>query len=181
MRKNALLCLLMVLLMNAVLLAQSTTASTPLIVATPTVTIQGLDGKEVVFTLDQLKQMPQQSVSVMNPHTKAKENYEGVLLSDVLAKLSTPSGDKLRGEEMADYVEVMGGDRYRVVFALAELDPAFQDSKVLLAISSDGKPLSPTVGPIRLVATQDKRPARSVRMVAAIAIRRAPPISPSGS
>ena len=174
MRKRALLYPLLVLLMNAVLVAQSTTAATPLITAMPTVTVQGLDGKNVVFTLDQLRQMPQQSVSVMNPHTKAKENYEGVLLSDVLTKLSAPSGDKLRGEEMADYVEVTGSDRYRVVFALAELDPAFQDNKVLLAISSDGKPLDDKLGPVRLVAPQDKRPARSVRMVNTITVRRAP-------
>ena len=170
-RKTA-LSLLFLLIVQACLFAQS--AATPTTAATPTLTVQGLDGKDVVFTLEQLKQMPQQSVSVMNPHTKAKENYEGVLLTDLLAKVATPTGDKLRGEEMADYVEVMGSDRYRVVFALAELDPAFQDNKVLLAITSDGKPLAQNVGPFRVVAPQDKRPARSVRMVAMIAVRRAP-------
>ena len=75
---------------------------------------------------------------------------------------------------MRDYVEVTGRDGYKAVFALAELDPAFQDNQVLVAISSDGKPLDEKLGPVRIVAPQDKRPARSVRMVTSIAIRRAP-------
>jgi hypothetical protein len=75
---------------------------------------------------------------------------------------------------MRDYVEVTGRDGYRAVFALAELDAAFQDNKVVVAITSDGKPLNNEQGPMRIVAPQDKRPARSVRMVTTIAIRRAP-------
>ena len=51
---------------------------------------------------------------------------------------------------------------------------AFQDNKVLLAISSGGKPLDEKQGPIRVVAPQNKRPARSVRMVTMIAVCRAP-------
>ena len=139
-----------------------------------TITVEGIDGPKASYTLEQLRQMPQQSVSVVNPHTKASENYEGVLLRDLLAKSNAPSGDKLRGDEMRDYVEVTGTDGYSAVFALAELDPAFQDNKVLVAISSAGKPLGEKVGPVRVVAPQDKRPARSVRMVTTIAVRRAP-------
>ena len=142
--------------------------------ASSTVTVKGLDGSEVVFTLEQLKRMPQQSASIMNPHRNAKENYEGVLLRELLAKVKAPAGEQLRGADMADYVDVMGSDRYHAVFALAELDSAFQDNQVLLAITSDGKPLPANVGPMRLVAPQDKRPARSVRMVTTITLRRAP-------
>jgi hypothetical protein len=137
-------------------------------------TAEGLDGSKAAYTLDQLRQMPQQSVSVTNPHTKTTENYAGVLLTDLLAKLNTPAGDKLRGDEMRDYVEVAGRDGYRAVFALAELDPAFQDNLVLVAIAMDGKPLDDKLGPVRIVAPQDKRPARSVRMVTTITVRRAP-------
>lgn len=138
------------------------------------VTIVGLDGNKLTLTLDQLRQMPQQTVTLNNPHTKSTEKYEGVLLRDVLAKVATPAGDKLRGDEMRDYVGVTGRDGYSAVFALAELDPAFQDNKVLVAISSEGKPLDDKQGPIRVVASQDKRPARSVRMVDTITVRRAP-------
>jgi hypothetical protein len=141
---------------------------------TAAVTIVGLDGNKLTMTVDQLRQMPQQSVTINNPHTKSTEKYEGVLLRDILAKVSTPAGEKLHGDEMRDYVEVSGRDGYTAVFALAELDPAFQDNQVLVAISSDGKPLDDKQGPVRMVAPQDKRPARSVRMVETITVRRAP-------
>lgn len=137
-------------------------------------TIVGLDGNKLTLSIDQLRQMPQQTVTMNNPHTKSAEQYEGVLLRDVLAKVAAPTGDKLRGDEMRDYVEVTGRDGYSAVFALAELDPAFQDNKVLVAISSGGEPLDDKQGPVRVVAPQDKRPARSVRMVETITVRRAP-------
>jgi len=134
------------------------------------ITMEGLDGTKTTFTVDQLRQMPQQSVSIVNPHTKATDKYEGVLLADLLAKVNTPSGDKLRGDELRDYVEVAGRDGYKVIFALPELDSAFQDNKVLVAVSSDGKPLDEKQGPVRIVVPQDKRPARSVQMVTTIAV-----------
>jgi len=137
-------------------------------------TVVGLDGNKLALTLDQLRQMPQQSVMMNNPHTRSTKKYQGVLLRDLLAKVATPSGDKLRGDEMRDYVEITGRDGYSAVFALAELDPVFQDNKVLVAISRDGKPLDDKQGPIRVVAPQDRRPARSVRMVTTITVRRAP-------
>ena len=40
---------------------------------------------------------------------------------------------------MAIYVLAEAKDGYRVVFALAELDPAFTDSKVLVAYAANGK------------------------------------------
>ena len=138
------------------------------------VTVEGLDGTRAALTLEQLRQMPQQSVSATNPHTEAAEKYSGVLLTDILTKVNAPFGEKLRGDEMRDYVEIAGRDGYRAVFAVAELDPAFQDNRVLVAITMDGKPLDDKVGPVRIVAPQDKRPARSVRMVTTITVRRAP-------
>ena len=145
--------------------AQQTTAA---------ITLEMLDGSKTTYTIDQLRQMPQHSVTIVNPHSQTIERYEGVHLSELLQKAGAPSGDKLRGDEMRDYVEVTGRDGYKAVFALAELDPAFQDSKVLVAIASDGKALDEKLGPVRVVAPQDKRPARSVRMVSSIAVRRAP-------
>jgi hypothetical protein len=137
-------------------------------------TISGLDGSSTTYTVAQLRQMPQESVSMLDPHTQVTVKYEGVLLRNLLAKVNTPSGQKLRGDEMRDYVDVAGKDGYRAVFSLAELDPAFQDNKVLVAIAGDGKPLGDTQGPIRIIAPQDKRPARWVRMVTTITVRRAP-------
>ena len=69
-----------------------------------------------------------------------------MLLRDLLAKVDATIGKKLHAEDLRDYVEVAGRDGYRVVFALAELDPSLQDNKVLVAISNEGKPLDDSIG-----------------------------------
>ena len=66
---------------------------------------------------------------------------------------------------MASYLIAEAKDGYRVVFSLAELDPIFSDSTVLLADTADGKPMSGDRGPFRLITPKDKKPARSVRML----------------
>jgi len=138
------------------------------------ITVEGLDGSKVTFTLEQLRQMPQESVSLANPHPTTAEQYEGVLLRNLLAKVDTTIGKKLHPEDLRDYVEVAGRDGYRLVFALAELDPSLQDNHVLVAISNEGKPLDDMLGPVRVIAPQDKRQARSVRQVTTITLRQAP-------
>ncbi|MGA2689345.1 MAG: molybdopterin-dependent oxidoreductase [Candidatus Korobacteraceae bacterium] len=140
----------------------------------PSITVEGLDGNKVTFTLEQLRQMPQDSVLLANPNPTTSERYEGVLLRNLLAKVDTTIGKKLHAEDLRDYVEVAGRDGYRVVFALAELDPSLQDNKVLVAISNEGKPLDDILGPVRVIVPQDKRQARSVRQVTTITLRQAP-------
>jgi DMSO/TMAO reductase YedYZ molybdopterin-dependent catalytic subunit len=71
---------------------------------------------------------------------------------------------------MATYVLAEGADGYSVTFSLAELDADFQDSEVIVADTLDGKPLDEKLGPLRLVAPHDKRPARWVRMLRSIQV-----------
>ena len=52
-----------------------------------------------------------------------------------------------------------------MVFSLAELDSGIADSEVLVAGTMDGAPLGDKLGPFRLVAPHEKRPARWVRML----------------
>jgi hypothetical protein len=59
-----------------------------------------------------------------------------------------------------------------VLFALAELDPAFGNETILVADKRDGKPLFGYQGPLRLVCPNDKAGARSVRMLEMIEIVR---------
>ncbi len=99
--------------------------------------------------------------------------YEGVPLEALLQKAGVPHGEQLRGAAMATYVLVEAADDYHVVFSLAELDSAFQDSAVLVADTMDGMPLSSDQGPFKLVAPLEKRPARWVRMVKSITVGRA--------
>ena len=124
-------------------------------------------------TLEDLKQMPRTTLRVENPHSNKTEVYEGVPLAALLQKAGIPQGEQLRGKALAMYVIVDAADDYRVVFSIAELDSGFQDSEVLLADTMDGAPLGPGLGPFRLVAPHEKRPARWVDMVRSITVARA--------
>jgi hypothetical protein len=96
-----------------------------------------------------------------------------VRVIDVLAKAGVPTGKDLRGRAMALYVVVDAADDYRAVFALAELDGAFSDRVVLLADRRDGKPLSPSVGPLQIIVPGEKKYARWVRQVIRLRVGRA--------
>ena len=137
------------------------------------VTVKGRDGKLTILTRQDLIQMPRQVVSITNSKTKAVEKYEGVLLSDVLAKANAPTGKTLHGPELRDYVEVRGSDEYHVIFSLAELDPPTHANRVLLADTMDGKPMESPQGPLKLIAPDDLRPERWVRMVTKLTILQA--------
>ena len=63
-------------------------------------------------------------------------------------------------------------DGYRVVFSLAELDPALTDRIILVADSKDGQPLPSREGPFRIIVPGEKIPARWVRQVKTVTVRR---------
>ena len=46
--------------------------------------ISGAVSTPLVLTVADLKKMPRKSISVVNPHDKKKETYEGVLLEEIL-------------------------------------------------------------------------------------------------
>jgi DMSO/TMAO reductase YedYZ molybdopterin-dependent catalytic subunit len=135
--------------------------------------ISGAVSTPLVLTVADLKKMSRKTLSVMNPHDRKKETYEGVLLEDLLTKAGVPQGEKLRGSSMATYVLAEAEDGYRVVFSLAELDSGILESEVIVADTMDGAPLSAQQGPFRLVAPHEKRPARWVRMLKSITVLRA--------
>jgi hypothetical protein len=117
--------------------------------------------------------MPRKTVSVVNPHDKKTETYEGVLLEELLNRAGVAQGEKLRGALMATYVLAEAEDGYRVVFSLAELDSGILESDIIVADTLDGGPLAVKQGPFRLVAPHEKRPARWVRMLNSITVVRA--------
>ena len=136
--------------------------------------ITGAVSAPLVLTVADLKKMPRKTLSVVNPHDKKKEAYEGVLLEELLTKAGVPQGEQLRGSSMATYVIAEATDGYRVVFSLAELDSGILESEIIVADTMDGAPLSAQQGPFRLVAPHEKRPARWVRMLKSITVMRAP-------
>ena len=120
-----------------------------------------------------LKKLPRKTLSVMNPHEKKNETYEGVTLQEILNRAGVPQGEQMRGPAMASYVVAEAEDGYRVVFSLAELEPGIGNAEVIVADTLDGAPLGVKQGPFKLVAPHDKRPARWVRMLKSITVVRA--------
>jgi len=131
------------------------------------------DHKPLVVSAAELKTLSRVSVMIHNSHTNADEEYSGVRLSVLLAKLGAPLGSDLRGKALANYIVATGSDGYRSVLALGEVDPSFHPGEVIVADSMNGKPLDAHSGPFKLVVTEDKHPARSVRDLITIELKSA--------
>jgi hypothetical protein len=131
------------------------------------------DHKSVVLSAAELKAVPHITVMIHNVHTNADETYSGIRVSDLLAKLGVPLGNELRGKALANYIVATGSDGYKAVLALGEVDPSFHPGEVLVADAIDGKPLDAHSGPFKLVVSEDKRPARSVRNLVSIEVKEA--------
>ena len=121
-----------------------------------------------------LKNMPRQTLKVINPHSKKTEVYQGVPLEELFHRAGVPQGSMLRGPVMATYVLAEAADGYRVVFSLAELDADFSSSDVIVADTLDGAPLGAKEGPLKLVVPHDKRPARWIRMLKSLTVSQPP-------
>jgi DMSO/TMAO reductase YedYZ molybdopterin-dependent catalytic subunit len=134
-------------------------------------TIAGSVERSLKLRLSDLTRMPHKSVNVKDHDGKAV-TYEGVSLIDVLKLAGVPSGEGLRGPNMAICILAEAQDGYKVVFALPELDPGFSDNEVLLVDRANGEPLSATQGPLRIVVPHEKRPARWIRNVQRIQVVR---------
>jgi DMSO/TMAO reductase YedYZ molybdopterin-dependent catalytic subunit len=140
--------------------------------AGPTLKITGAVRTSLALTVEDLKKMPRNTVSVVNPHDKKTENYEGVLVEDLLKKAGVPQGEDLKGQLLASYLIFEAEDGYRVVFSIAELDSGIVDSGVIVADTLDGAALPAKQGPFRLIAPHEKRAARWVRMLKSITVAR---------
>jgi DMSO/TMAO reductase YedYZ molybdopterin-dependent catalytic subunit len=149
---------------------QSAKAQTTQTASPPQLKITGGISTPLSLTLADLKAMPRTTLHVANPHEKKAEVYEGVALEELLKKAGAPRGEQLRGPQMAAYVIAEAEDGYRVTFSLAELDSGIGDAEVVVADTLGGAPIGGKVGPLRLVAPHDKRPARWVRMLKSITV-----------
>lgn len=105
-------------------------------------------------------------------HDARISKFEGVRVDDLLRKAGVKLGGEMRGERVAFAVVVGAADGYRAVFSVAELDSAMSDRTILLSDRRDGAPTAASDGPLRLVATGDKRYARWVRQVTTLTVRK---------
>ena len=127
-------------------------------------------GKSATWTAATLAALPHTTVTVHNEHTKADETYSGVPLIALLTPLGVT--DKPRGKDLRLYVVAAGSDGYEVVYSIGEVTPDVHDATVLVADTENGAPIN-TDGPLKLVATGEKRPARWVRNLISITVRTA--------
>jgi len=145
----------------------------------PVLRVDGATGRDGVakpalsLTLQDLAGMPRETASVRS-RDGAERTYEGVLLSEILKRAGQPLGEDLRGSLLSKYLLAVAHDGYRVLFSLAEVDPAFGDARMIVAYKVNGKPLPDREGPLRLVIPAEKRDARWIRMVEKIEIAATP-------
>ena len=126
--------------------------------------------KPLSLTTAEFKSLPRTKVEVKSE--KGTVNvYEGVLASELLKIAGVPLG-QMRSGVVASYAIASAADGYQAVFSVAELDPGFTASQVIVADTVDGKPLPDRQGPLRLVAPQDLMGSRSVRTLRRIQIVR---------
>jgi hypothetical protein len=133
--------------------------------------VQGIGGTSVGLSASDLSKLPQRTIKTTDHGTPV--TFSGVLLTDVLAKVDLPAGEKFHATAASYYLVVEAKDGYRAVFAWAEMDPTVMDKAVYVATMRDGKPLTGKDGPFQLVAPGEKRGARWVRQVTALRIRQA--------
>ena len=126
--------------------------------------------KSSTWTAATLAALPHTTVTVHNEHTKADETYSGVPLIALLTPLGVT--DKPHGKDLRLYVVAVGSDGYEVVYAIGEVTPDVGASTIIVADTENGKPLSAD-GPLKLIGTGDKRPARWVRNLVAIKVEAA--------
>jgi hypothetical protein len=131
-------------------------------------TVQAESGKQTVLARADIEALPQ--VKVTTTASGVSATFGGVALRAVLERAGVGFGETMKGKRMASCLLVEAADDYRVVIALPEIDPRFNDKQVILAFLKDGKPLDDKEGPYRIVIPDEKRMARWVRQVTTLKI-----------
>lgn len=154
------------LLPSILLPIASLPAQTP---APLTIIVEGV-AKNVSATT--FRSLPRDSASVMF-HDQPAVVYSGYSLASLL-RASGVRTDSLRGPALATRIVTESSDGYRVVLALAELDPALGGKRVLIADRMNGQPLPANEAPWRMVVVGDQRPSRSARQILRIKVSTEP-------
>lgn len=111
--------------------------------------------------------------ATMEFHDQPAARYEGYVLSAVLRAAGVQT-DSLRGAALATRIVTESSDGYRVVLALADLDPLLGGRRVILADRMDGRALPAVDAPWRLIIVGEKLPSRSARQVLRIRVAAEP-------
>lgn len=135
----------------------------------PFFTIDGEVLKPLRLTQEDLLKLKQTEVKAKDRDGK-EHTFKGVRLVDILDSAGVTLGKELRGENLTKYVLIKAVDGYEVIFSLPEVDPEFTGQTIILAYEVDGSPLPKGDGPFRIVAPNDKKPARWIRELNSIKV-----------
>jgi hypothetical protein len=133
-----------------------------------TLELHGAAGQILVVSDSDLTAIGRQDVPAEAHNVKG--TFNGVCLYDLLRLVGAPLSDSLRGQALASYVLVEAADGYRVVFSIAELSSRYAQHEVMLVDRVGGRPLDAHDGPFRIIAPDDKAPARWARQVVRITL-----------
>jgi DMSO/TMAO reductase YedYZ molybdopterin-dependent catalytic subunit len=131
--------------------------------------VQGEVLKPLSLGLEELKKMTVYEVKVKDMQG-TERSFKGVRLLDLLDSAGVTLGRELRGENLTKSLLLTAADGYQVVYALAEVDPEFTNQTILVAYEENGKALPFGEGPLRIIAPNDKRPARWIRELVSIEV-----------
>src|SRR5262245_6315868 len=124
-------CLLPMRLALTSSLAAQTTPRTA-----PTLTVAGDVRTPLSLAPGDLEAMPRTRVEVKDEGGRPV-TYEGVLVGEILKRAGAALGPEMRGTSVVSYVVASAADGYQVVFSLAELDPVFTGSEIIVADTID--------------------------------------------
>ncbi len=142
-------------------------------VGSTSVQLTGLVETPATLTVADLQKLPSQTVNVTFKAGTAAQthSFTGVLLADVLARAKLKLDSKIKNDQLRFYMVVTANDGSTAVISYGEIDPFFGNQPILVAWEQDGKPLTGTDGPVRLVTPGDVKGGRYVSGVVAIDVR----------
>ena len=128
--------------------------------------------KALTLNADTLAGLARRTIEARNETESVR--YESVRLIDVLMQAGVTFGQTMRGPRLASYVVAGSPDGFRVVLALAEIDPDFANRDAIVADRLNGAPLSMRDGPLQLIIPADTHHARWVRNLNSLTVQTAP-------
>lgn len=148
---------------------QSSPTPAPATAASPALSIQGVGLEQTQLSATDFAALPRRTITVTDKD-EPEVKYEGVAMQDLLEKAGMKFGHSMRGPRLRDYLLAESADGYAVIFALPEISEEFAKGTILIADRINGQPISGRDGPLRIIATQDKKHARWVRNVTSLSI-----------
>jgi hypothetical protein len=127
------------------------------------------------LTIADLAKLSQVTVHVHNAHRNADEDYTGPLVSDVLALAGLAPTHENEAVILHSYVVAGATDHYSVVYSAAEMEPAFSNSKVIVAITKSSGTANSEGGGIQLINTDGAKPARWIHGLTTLTVTTLPP------